>query len=62
MNVRDVEKWSVLWAAAVAVSEMCIRRGKFGTARDLGKLYENPRQRDESLQPLQSVAVDLRLL
>jgi hypothetical protein len=37
-DVRDVEKYSEIWAAAVAVNEMCIKQGKLGTALGLGKL------------------------
>lgn len=35
--VEDVS-WYDIWAAAVAVTGMCIRIGKTGKATDLGKL------------------------
>lgn len=37
-DLRDVEEWSEIWAAAVAVNEMCFKQGLLGTALGLGKL------------------------
>ena len=33
----DSASWYDLWAAGVAVNEMCVRKGKLGTADNLGE-------------------------
>lgn len=34
----DKASWYEMWMAAVAVNEMCVKKGKAGAAFDLGKL------------------------
>lgn len=35
----DTATWYDLWAAGIAVNEMCVRQGKLGTAKYVGEFW-----------------------
>ena len=60
----DQASWYDLWAAGVAINEMCVRTGQLGTASDIGEsqpLLEPRKPQLIAVFPGVSVSGGLRL-